>query len=93
MAGVFAKAKNLLSQKNYAELRQKVIFYLRYMALRFWFFCTGKEWDSNLKKTKKHWITYTYLNPVASVGPGCYILWQNTVNAIQLFLSREGKLS
>ncbi len=39
------------------------------------------------------WITYTYLNPVASVGPGCYILWQNTVNAIQLFLSREGKLS
>ena len=61
MAGVFAKAKNLLSQKNYAELRQKVIFYLRYMALRFWFFCTGKEWDNNLKKTKKHWITYTYL--------------------------------
>lgn len=39
------------------------------------------------------WITYTYLNPVASVGPGCYILWQNTVNAIQLFLCRKGKLS
>lgn len=39
------------------------------------------------------WITYTYLNPVASVGPGCYILWQNTVNSIQLFLSRKGKLS
>ena len=39
------------------------------------------------------WVAYMYLNPVASVGPGCYILWQNTVNAIQLFLSREGKLS
>jgi BASS family bile acid:Na+ symporter len=35
------------------------------------------------------WITYTYLNPVASVGPGCYILWQNTVNSIQLWLKRK----
>ena len=35
------------------------------------------------------WITYTYLNPVASVGPGCYILWQNTVNSIQLWLKRQ----
>lgn len=39
------------------------------------------------------WITYTYLNPVASVGPGCYILWQNTVNSIQLFLRRKRKLA
>lgn len=35
------------------------------------------------------WITYTYLNPVASVGPGCYILWQNTVNSIQLWMKRK----
>lgn len=39
------------------------------------------------------WITYTYLNPVASVGPGCYILWQNTVNSIQLFLRRKRELT
>lgn len=39
------------------------------------------------------WITYTYLNPVASVGPGCYILWQNMVNSVQLFLRRKGKLN
>jgi len=35
------------------------------------------------------WITYTYLNPVASVGPGCYILWQNIVNSVQLWLKRK----
>ena len=26
------------------------------------------------------WIAYTYLNPLSSVGPGCYILWQNLIN-------------
>ena len=31
------------------------------------------------------WIAYTYLNPLASVGPGCYILWQNVINSIELW--------
>lgn len=35
------------------------------------------------------WITYTYLNPVASVGPGCYILWQNLVNSVELWAARR----
>ena len=30
------------------------------------------------------WIAYTYLNPISSVGPGCYILWQNVINSIEL---------
>jgi BASS family bile acid:Na+ symporter len=31
------------------------------------------------------WIAYTYLNPLSSVGPGCYILWQNFINSIELW--------
>ena len=31
------------------------------------------------------WIAYTYLNPLSSVGPGCYILWQNVINSIELW--------
>ena len=31
------------------------------------------------------WIAYTYLNPLSSVGPGCYILWQNIINSIELW--------
>lgn len=31
------------------------------------------------------WMTQTYLNPLASVGPGSYILWQNMVNSWQLW--------
>lgn len=32
------------------------------------------------------WIAYTYLNPISSVGPGCYILWQNIINSIELWV-------
>ena len=35
------------------------------------------------------WIADTYLNPVASVGPGCYILWQNIVNSWELWAQRK----
>lgn len=35
------------------------------------------------------WIAYTYLNPLASVGPGCYILWQNAINSIEIWQHRQ----
>ena len=35
------------------------------------------------------WVSYTYLNPVASVGAGCYVLWQNIVNSIELWQYRK----
>ena len=35
------------------------------------------------------WLAYTYLNPLASVGPGCYILWQNIVNSIEIWQHRK----
>ena len=39
------------------------------------------------------WIAYTYLTPLSSVGPGCYILWQNTVNSIEIYqYKKAGKL-
>lgn len=31
------------------------------------------------------WLTQTYLNPIASIGPGAYVLWQNSVNSYQLW--------
>ncbi|MBR1881955.1 MAG: transporter [Muribaculaceae bacterium] len=44
------------------------------------------------------WIAYTYLNPLCSVGPGCYILWQNAINSVEIWHRRkrdasEGKTS
>lgn len=35
------------------------------------------------------WIANTYLNPVSTVGPGCYILWQNIINSIEIWQKRR----
>lgn len=35
------------------------------------------------------WIAYTYLNPLSSVGPGCYILWQNIINSVEIWQHRK----
>lgn len=37
------------------------------------------------------WMAYTYLNPLASVGPGSYVLWQNTINSWQLWKKRKNE--
>ena len=34
------------------------------------------------------WVSYLYLHPVASIGAGCYVLWQNIINAIELRYTR-----
>jgi BASS family bile acid:Na+ symporter len=35
------------------------------------------------------WLSSTYLNPLSSVGPGCYILWQNIINSIEIWQHRK----
>ena len=35
------------------------------------------------------WMAYTYLNPLSSVGPGCYVLWQNCVNSFEIWQKRK----
>ena len=35
------------------------------------------------------WMAYTYLQPLSSVGPGSYVLWQNLINSYQLWKKRK----
>jgi BASS family bile acid:Na+ symporter len=37
------------------------------------------------------WVAYMYLHPVASIGAGCYVLWQNIVNSIEMWIYRKGE--
>ena len=39
------------------------------------------------------WLTQTYLNPVASLGPGLYVLWQNLVNSYQIWYRKRKERS
>lgn len=39
------------------------------------------------------WLTITFLNPLAAVAPGAYVLWQNMINAWQLwYKDKYGRL-
>ena len=38
------------------------------------------------------WMSYTYLNPLSSVGPGSYVLWQNLFNSYQLWKKRKNEI-
>lgn len=39
------------------------------------------------------WLTLTFLNPLAAVAPGAYVVWQNLVNSWQLWYKQKyGKL-
>ena len=31
------------------------------------------------------WAATAYLNPLSTVGPGCYVLWQNIINSVELW--------
>jgi BASS family bile acid:Na+ symporter len=35
------------------------------------------------------WVAYMYLHPVASIGAGCYVLWQNIINSLELWEYRK----
>ena len=35
------------------------------------------------------WVAYMYLNPVSSIGAGCYVLWQNVINSLELWQYRR----
>ncbi|MBR1687326.1 MAG: transporter [Prevotella sp.] len=37
------------------------------------------------------WMAHTYLNPLSTVGPGCYILWQNIINSVEIWQSRKAQ--
>lgn len=34
------------------------------------------------------WVASAYLHPLAAVGPGCYIIWQNAINSLELYHKR-----
>lgn len=56
--------------------------------------CIGKKYGEHInagqalfqKNTSLAiWVSYMYLNPIASIGAGCYVLWQNIINSIELW--------
>lgn len=38
------------------------------------------------------WMAQVYLNPLASIGPAAYVLWQNMINSYQLWKKRKNEM-
>ena len=37
------------------------------------------------------WMSLTYFNPISSIGPAAYIIWQNGINSAQLYFKMKKK--
>ena len=46
---------------------------------------SGKQTGGQKNTAFAIWIACTYLSPLSAVGPGCYILWQNIINSIEIW--------
>lgn len=63
--------------------------------VQFWFGKrTGRAYGDAITAGQAHgqkntvlaiWMAYTYLNPISSLAPGTYVLWQNIFNSWQLW--------
>ena len=60
MANIVSKAQKLLKNGKYRDLSKTAINYIRFCFIKAWFTLSFKEMESNLKKTNKDWIIYTY---------------------------------
>jgi len=56
--------------------------------------CLGEEVNAGQALFQKNtglsiWVAYMYLSPVASIGAGCYVLWQNIINSLEIWAARR----
>lgn len=58
----------------------------------------GRHWDASISAGQALgqkntimgiWLTLTFLNPLAAVAPGSYVVWQNLVNGWQLWYKEK----
>ena len=58
----------------------------------------GRHWDASISAGQALgqkntivgiWLTLTFLNPLAAVAPGAYVIWQNLVNGWQLWYKEK----
>ena len=52
--------------------------------------CLGEEVNAGQGLFQKNtalsiWVAYMFLSPVASIGAGCYVLWQNIINSFEIW--------
>lgn len=71
-------------------------FFGRKIGKRFGWTVAGGQGLGQKNTVLAIWLTQTYLNPLATLGPGAYVIWQNLVNSWQIWRyakKKDGKLT
>lgn len=67
-----------------------VQFYIgRYLGRRYNDTIAGGQGLGQKNTILSIWMAQTYLNPISSIGPGAYILWQNIINSGQVWYKQK----
>lgn len=66
-------------------------FFGRKIGTRFGWTVAGGQGLGQKNTVLAIWLTQTYLNPLATLGPGTYVLWQNLVNSWQIWRNAKRK--
>lgn len=93
----------LADQKN-PDIHREILIALTALAICILQFYLGRKIGKKYKKTitggqglgQKNtvlaiWMAQCFLNPVSSLGPASYVLWQNIINSWQLWKRRKVK--
>jgi len=61
----------------------------RYIGRRFNDTIAGGQGLGQKNTVLSIWMAQTYLDPISSIGPGAYVLWQNIINSYQVWRKRN----
>lgn len=99
---VTARTVNFLLEQEHLDTLLAIEITVLSMLLCALQFFVGKKVGKRYKKTiaggqalgQKNtilaiWMAQSFLNPIASLGPAAYVLWQNSFNSWQLFRRRK----
>lgn len=67
----------------------------RYIGRRFGDTVAGGQGLGQKNTILAIWMAQTYMNPISSVAPGAYVLWQNIINSYQVWrqMNKKGRLA
>lgn len=105
LAVVTGKTVSFIARQDSSNYREEVfiaLFALLACVLQFW---AGRRIGTRFRNTiaggqalgQKNtilaiWMAQVYLNPLASIGPAAYVLWQNIINSYQLWKKRNKEI-
>lgn len=99
---VTGKTVSFMASQNHSSYTTEILLALGALFVTIFLFAIGKFLGKRYNDTvaagqslgQKNtvlaiWIAQTYFNPLSSIAPGMYVIWQNTFNSWQIWRARK----